>query len=245
MTHSILRTCVLLATLASSGARAATLYIATEQMAPSAMVEGGQVIGREVEKVRGLLERAGIDYTLDILPWNRAYTLVQSRPDMCVFSMSRTPEREALFKWVGPTLEGSWVLYGRADHSFNLRTLEDARPLRIGTYSGDARDAYLRARGFTVDPAQNEFANVKKLLAKRIDLWAVSLRDGSVAMQGQEWSDQVVPVLVFNRIKVYLACNPGVPDALVTKMNTALADMRRDGSVIKLERKYDHWAPAK
>jgi hypothetical protein len=54
----------------------------------------------------------------------------------CIFSTARTPERDALFKWVGPTDEAEWVLLGRADHSFQLRSLEDARPLRIGTYNG-------------------------------------------------------------------------------------------------------------
>jgi len=50
---------------------------------------------------------------------------------------------------------------------------------------------------------------------------------------------------VFNRVQVYLACNLAMPDALVERLNAALADMRRDGTVAKVEHKYEHWAPPK
>jgi polar amino acid transport system substrate-binding protein len=219
-----------------------TLIITAEHSPPASMLQGDQVIGRESEKIREMLARSGIAYTIDILPWKRAFTMAQRDPDTCVYSTSRTPEREKLFKWVGPTDEAEWVLIGRADHQFQLRTLEDARPLRIGTYNGDARDEFLRSRGFLVDPVQNDASNPKKLLLKRIDLWAVGMRAGSTALAQFPASEQIMPLLVFNRVKVYLACNRSVPDALVVKMNGALDSMRQDGTFVRLERKYEHWA---
>jgi polar amino acid transport system substrate-binding protein len=51
----------------------------------------------------------------------------------------------------------------------------------------------------------------------------------------------VVPVLVFNRIRVYLACNRAVPDALVARMNGALGTMERDGTARAIVHKYDDW----
>lgn len=230
-----------LATLGAA-ARGQQLYIAGEPLAPAAMNDGVKVIGRETEKIQELMRRSATPYTLELLPWKRAYTLVQSRMDMCVYSMTRTPEREKLFKWVGPTDEADWVFYGRADHRFPLKTLEDARPLRIGTYNGDARDSFLRSRGFQVDPVQDEMMNPKKLLMKRIDLWAVSIRAGSNPLGRYDWADQIVPLLVFNRVQVYLACNPAVSDASVARMNGVLAEMRRDGTFTRLNKKYEHWS---
>jgi ABC-type amino acid transport substrate-binding protein len=121
-------------------------------------------------------------YTIDLLPWKRAYTAALERPDACVFSTTRTPEREASFKWVGPIGEADWVLMARADRAFSLRSLDDARGYRIGTYNGDARDDYLRTRGFDVDPAQNDLINPRKLMMNRIDLWAASMQRGSLAL---------------------------------------------------------------
>lgn len=232
-------------TAPASATAAASLYIAGEPSPPSAMNDGTTITGRETEKIREIMARSATPYTLELLPWKRAYTLVQSRPAMCVYSMSRTPEREALFKWVGPTDEAEWVFYGRINHRFTLKTLEDARPLRIGTYSGDARDTFLRSRGFQLDAVQDDLINPKKLLMNRIDLWAVSLRVGSNPLASYDWADKVAPLLVFNRVQVYLACNLAVPDAHIARMNAALVTMRRDGTFNKINKKYEHWSQPK
>ena len=206
------------------------------------MQEGGKVIGSATDKVREAMARSDIAYSIEMLPWKRAYTSALSRVDGCVYSTTRTPEREHLFKWVGPTDEGEWVLLGRADRQYKLRTLEDARDLRIGTYHGDARDDYLRSRGYRVDPAPNDMINPPKLMMNRIDLWAAGLRRGSAVLELNGWTGKIVPVLTFNRVKLYLACNLAVPDATIDKLNAAFDAMARDGSARRAERRYDAWA---
>jgi polar amino acid transport system substrate-binding protein len=221
---------------------AVPLSITTEHSPPSSMLGADGVTGRETDKIRELMARTGTAYKIDLLPWKRAYLMARDNRQTCVYSTSRTPEREALFKWVGPTDEAEWQFWGRADHAFPLKTIDDARTLRIGTYIGDARDDYLRSRGFHVEPVSNDLVNPQKLLLKRIDLWAVGVRTGTVSQLRARWEDKVVPLLVFNHVKVYLACNPSVPDELIDRLNAAVAEMRRDGTMSRLERKYENWA---
>jgi polar amino acid transport system substrate-binding protein len=217
------------------------LYLTTEQAPPYSVREGERVIGIGADTVREIMGRANIDHTIELLPWKRAYAAALERSDACVFSTTRTPEREALFKWIGPIGEADWVLMGRADRKLHLDSLEDARNYRIGTYNGDARDQYLRARGFKVDPAPNDLLNLRKLMADRIDLWAASIRRGGVALARMGYADKVVPVFVFNRIRVYLACNRGVPDAMTARMETAYESMARDGSLERILHRYDSY----
>lgn len=221
---------------ASAPPAAPRLYITTELLAPSSRTEGERVDGVATAKVREVMRRAGVDYRLEVLPWKRAYRSALSRGDACVYSTTRTPERESLFKWVGPIDIAQWVLLGRADRKLQLRSLDDARGLRIGTYNGDAREAWLRSRGFSLDSTSNDLSNLHKLMAGRIDLWAASMRSDSDALARFGYEKQVVPVLVFKEIGVYLACNRAVPDGLVTRLNTAFAEMARDGSARKIER---------
>ncbi len=221
------------------------LFITTEHAPPAIMAEGERVLGYSSDKIHEIMARTGLSYSIDVLPWKRAYTSAVQRPNGCVYATTRTPERETLFKWVGPTDEGAWVLLGRADRNYQLTTLEDARGLRIGTYNGDVRDDYLRARGFTVDPAPSDLLNPQKLLMNRIDLWATGLRPGGGMLEQHGFAGKIVPVLIFNRVKAYLACNRAVPDALIDKMNAALDAMNRDGTSRRLERKYDNWTPRK
>ncbi|MTV40230.1 substrate-binding periplasmic protein [Duganella radicis] len=235
----IISTLFLLATCVRA-AGAASLHITTEHLPPSSMAGAdGVITGRATEKIRELMVRTGTDYKIELLPWKRALLMAQTQGQTCVYSTSRTPEREALFKWVGPTDEAEWQFWGRADHRFPLNSIDDARKLRIGTTIGDARDDYLRSRGFHVDAATNDLVNPQKLLLNRIDLWAVAIRNG-VAFPGHpDWADKIVPLLVFHRVKVYLACNPSVPDEVIDKLNAALAEMRRDGALARIDRKYD------
>ncbi|QGZ39800.1 polar amino acid transport system substrate-binding protein [Pseudoduganella flava] len=240
----------ILTMLAGAGACAATqagpgpvpawphLTITGENTPPTSMFVDGKPAGRQTDKVHEMLDRVGVPHSIDILPWKRAYMMAQRDALTCVYSTTRTPEREKQFKWVGPMVEIDWVLMGRADRKFHLRTLEDARTLRIGTYNGDARDEYLKSRGFNVDPVQNDASNPDKLLLNRIDLWAVAARPDLDMARELGRDGQFVPVLVFNRVRLYLACNPTVPDRLVDRMNAMFDTMRRDGTFARIDRRY-------
>jgi len=221
------------------------LFLATELAPPYSVREGEQVVGIGADTVREIMVRARIDHKIELLPWKRAYTAALERQDSCVFSTTRTPEREPLFKWIGPIGEADWVLMGRADRKLQLDSLDDARRYRIGTYNGDARDQYLRKLGFNVDPAPNDLLNLRKLMANRIDLWAASIRRGSATLERMGYADKIVPVLVFNHIRVYLACNRALPDELAARMSSALASMEQDGSLQQIVHRYDGYQPAR
>lgn len=235
------RCLALAATLVAAASPAATLTITTEDSPPYNMLADGKVIGISTDKIREVMARAEVAYKIDLLPWKRAYESALRQDHTCVYSTTRTPEREGLFKWVGPVAASEWVMFGRADREFNLKTLEDARALRIGTYNGDVRDAYLRSRGFAVDTATVDATNPRKLLVNRIDLWASGKFEGRAILKQNGWEDKVVPVLAFNKADLYLACNRSVPDGLIERLNAALAAMNRDGTAKALEREYERW----
>jgi polar amino acid transport system substrate-binding protein len=144
------------------------LAIVTESSPPSAMMGEQQVVGFATEKVRRIMERVGGDYQIALLPWKRAYALARTEPNTCVYSTTRVAEREALFKWIGPTHENDWTLFGRADRSYGIATIEDARKYRIGAYNGDVRSDALIADGFNVDTVQDRLSNPRKLMMSRI-----------------------------------------------------------------------------
>ena len=219
--------------LPSAATAAAGVRIVGEHLPPSSMMENNTVVGRETLKVREIMARAGIAYSIELLPWKRAYAQALREPDTCIFSTSRTVEREAQFRWIGPLNEAQWVLYGLAERRLALHTLDDARGLVIGTVLGDARDGFLRQRGLTVAPVTQEWLNPQKLLLGRIDLWAVGMAVGSKPFAGKEWENKVVPLLTFNRVQTYLACNKLLPEAQAAAMQRAAAAMRRDGSMAR------------
>jgi polar amino acid transport system substrate-binding protein len=214
------------------------LTITTESSPPSSMLVDGRVTGFAAEKIRLIMDRVGVNYDIDMLPWKRAYMMAQTQADTCVYSTTRIPERETMFKWVGPLHENDWTLFGRADRDYHVAALEDARNYRIGGTIGDVRSETLVAQGFMVDTVSDRMSNPRKLLVNRIDLWVSSLRVGNAVIAENGWGKEIVPVLTFKRTEQYLACNNNVPDALVARMNAALRALHSEGVVEAIERKY-------
>jgi polar amino acid transport system substrate-binding protein len=62
----------------------------------------GKITGSSAEVVREILRRLNQPDNITILPWARGYHLLKSRPNVVLFSTTRTKERENLFHWVGP-----------------------------------------------------------------------------------------------------------------------------------------------
>ncbi len=222
-------------------ARAAPLQLYTENTPPDIMRDGERIVGISPDKVREIMSRARISYTMEIMAWKRAYELALRTPNSCVFSTSRTPERESLFKWVGPLREFDWTLYGLANPPFQLSVLEDAKKLRIGGYNGDVRVQYLQDRGFTVDVAPDNFSNPRKLLGGRIDLWVTSHQLAHGLLEREGLVGKIVPLLTFHTSRAYLACNKAVPDATIGALSSAMADILKDGTAAAIDRKYANW----
>lgn len=219
---------------------AVTLTLTAEVTTPTVMMDGARVTGHAAEKIHEIMRRARIDYSMATMPWKRAYTLAATQPNPCVFMTTRTPDRDALFKWVGPISHSDWVLYGRAQRRYDFTTLEQAHGLRIGSYNGDSRGQYLAARGHAVEFVQNDESNPKKLMLDRIDLWVNSTRSSRPLLASLGLTGKVVPVLTFQQVKVYLACHQATSGPLVASMNAALHSMVADGTYKAIETKFEH-----
>jgi len=133
----------------------------------------GTVIGLVTEKVEEAMRRTRTPYHIEFLPWARALTYAQERAQHCVFSAARTPEREALFKWVGPLAQIDWVLYALAEQK-KPASLQELRHELIGGGVKNVTADWLARQGYRVDYSVSEDANIQKLLHGRVKYWASS-----------------------------------------------------------------------
>ncbi|HLA35337.1 MAG TPA: transporter substrate-binding domain-containing protein [Rhodocyclaceae bacterium] len=217
------------------------LLLATEEYPPFNMLDDkGNVIGVSTGIVRELMKslnyKPDIDYEIVSYPWARAIMLARTQTNACVYSMSRTPERELLYKWIGPLVTNEWALFARKPAA-RPASLDAVQLARIGSYNGDAIVPYLQSRGFTVDISANDDANPRKLMAKRIDYWATGLLIGNHLLKRQKLTE-IEPVLIFNKTEMYLACNATLPDEQFARMSQALAQLKSQGVIRKVFAEY-------
>lgn len=213
---------------------AGRMRIVTEEYPPFNMADSsGKVVGVATDIVKALMAQAKLDYSIELLPWQRAISMARDLHDVCVYSMSRTVEREASYQWIGPLVENEWSLFARASDLQPPKTLDDLRGKRVGSYSGDAIVRYLQDRQIEVDVATTDNSNPRKLLIGRIDYWGTGKLIGQHILK-QENIAGIVPVLTFNRTQMYLACNRATDQRLVNRLNQSLQTLDKNGSIERI-----------
>jgi polar amino acid transport system substrate-binding protein len=224
--------------LACTSAWADGLILTTEDAAPqNYSTDGGKtIVGSATEIINELFKRTQIKMTNTMYPWERAIEMARTEKDTCVYSTTRTEAREKSFSWVGPVAPNDWVLFAKADSKIQLNSLDDAKKYKVGGYRGDAVSLYLKDEKFRVDEATNDEQSIRKLDAGRIDLWATGIQSGPY--NAKKMKINVKPVLSFKKTELYLACNPSVSPEIISKLNNTLAAMVKDGTVGKINKKY-------
>ncbi len=78
------------------------IYMA-EDYAPANYLENGKLKGISVQILKLMWEKMGYpEQQVVVYPWARGYFYIKTKKNHVLFTMSRTKEREKLFKWVGP-----------------------------------------------------------------------------------------------------------------------------------------------
>lgn len=217
---------------------ASALTFTTEDAPPYNFSKDGKMTGSATDIMNEMLKRTGLQATITLLPWERAYSMGKDDKDTCVYSTTRTEPRESLFKWVGPLADNNWVLFAKMDSPIKIDKLDDAKKYKIGGYQGDAVAVFLQSKGFKVDETIKDPQNVDKLEAGRIDLWASGSQGGPFIAKQHNPPVKVKPVFNIKETQLYLACNKGMGDDLIKKMNDAIGGMIKDGTTQKIFAKY-------
>jgi polar amino acid transport system substrate-binding protein len=221
------------------------MVLLTENFSPFNMAADGKnyaadrnISGINAEIVREMFKRAGIAYSLTLrFPWERIYNQALEHPDQGLFSTTYTPEREPLFKWVGPLASTGWVLLAPAGSPMRLSSLDQAQQYRIGAYKNDAVSQHLESKGFEPINSLRDQENISKLLKGQIDLWATTDPVGPYLAK-QEGVSGLTTVLRFNDAQLFLALNKQTPDEVVTRLQKALNEMKSDGAIDAIMRRY-------
>ncbi|MGH8386018.1 MAG: substrate-binding periplasmic protein [Pseudomonas sp.] len=221
------------------------MVLLTENFPPYNMAKNGKnfaqgenIDGIATDIVREIFKRTDITYSLTLrFPWERVYKLALENPGYGAFVMARLPDRERLFKWVGPIGPDDWIMLAKADSKITLESLDDARKYKIGAYKGDAIAETLTKQGLKPVVVLRDQDNAKKLVNGQIDLWATGDPAGRYLAR-QEGVSGLKTVLRFNSAELYLALNKDVPDETVAKLQAALDQLRKEGKVEEIMARY-------
>ncbi|WP_168171443.1 ABC transporter substrate-binding protein [Lacimicrobium sp. SS2-24] len=221
------------------------LTIYTEHFPPYNYAQDGRVVGVNVKIVEQLCLRSGLHCDFELYPWLRAYALASKDSLGGLVSVSRTPEREQHFHWVGPLKSAQSYLYRLASRpDIRISSLEDAKAYTIAIGRGDVYERHLIDRGFSYDQNLVGFASkfdAMELFVKgKIDLIVGSeiVMPVWIERTGSAVGD-VEPVIALHNVGGnYLALNRDIPASIVEGMRETLQQLHQSGKYQTLVERY-------
>lgn len=140
--------------------------------------KNGELQGIAVSLLENAYQHANVSFDknkIQLRPWPRTYRNVLVRPNTMLFSMTRTKEREKLFKWAGPISKTKVVLLAKRSNNVMINSASDLSNYIVGGIRNDigltlARDLIVNNGQFRAFSSGSAIA--KMLNLGRIDLWA-------------------------------------------------------------------------
>jgi len=175
----------------------------------------------------------------EFLPWKRAMLLAESVPNVLFFSLSRTPEREGKFHWLGEVSPyGQYFYQLSSEPEIAVDSIEELRDLdvKIGVQDGSNLQAHLNKIGFegsrNVIPITDFHQGIEMLFLGRIDLLPLTgfLAEASACKQGYDGS-RLRPVIYVEALAkpLWAVFSKGTQPELVEAFKTEMAALMQEG----------------
>lgn len=212
------------------------LQVYTELNMPNNYLEyeEGPVVGYVTELVREVLNETGFDYNIEIVPWIRAVQAIDSSPNVIVYSMARTAEREDKYHWIGKTLPLDFYLYGLKDRVEELpKSLEEAVNASIGVIRADVVALYLESQQFTnLVYVRDPSLNLSMIERNRIDLFPYAKREiGLFAKRNGFDENKLIGMFKLDYISndLFIVASKGTSDSIIQKLRLAYQSVIASG----------------
>ena len=219
-----------------------TLQVYTEQYPPLTFRNSfGEITGFGSDIVYEIMKRSQLYEDVRLTFWSVGYELALNNPNVCLFTMDRTPIREELFQWVGPIGTNTTWFYTRAGSGTVINSLDDAKNLSaVGTVSSWFSTQYLQELGFTNLVSDREPAVMaQKLMDGEVDAFVctgVTFPDILASIE-YTW-DQVVPAFELMSTDYYIAFSLNTDQATIDQWQTTLDAMKQDGTYSAISAKW-------
>ncbi|WP_241481725.1 substrate-binding periplasmic protein [Rheinheimera mesophila] len=225
----IKRAVAVLFALSVIGVEAASLRIVTELSPPHQTVENGRVAGVSTQIVEATLQQAGLQSRIEVYPWARAFYIATSVPNVLIYNIARTAERENEFHWIGPVANyrlGLVRLAERTDLAPNH--LQDLGSAVIAVQRDDFSYHWLKQQGMRVGKELQLSADIleswRLLLKGKVDYVIddeAALRLMERQLVQPQGSTRFVLAIPQLEQKTYLAASKDTDPALVKKLQQA------------------------
>ena len=225
--------------------KTAPLIIA-EQMPPYNYMGPNGPTGISSEILQALLKHLDLHWPIEFMTWTVGYHIALREPNILLYSMLRTEDREELFQWVGPIFTDKMNLYRKGGRTeVNISSIKDALSYRIGVVEDNFEHHYFSDLGLSVGehlfPVEQQDQNFQALLDKRVDLIALTASQATQHIQAKGYStSQFEPVLEMKDISgdIYMVFSLETDSRYVQQFSDTLQQLKNTAAYSKILQKW-------
>ena len=222
-------------------AEAPKLRILTENYPPLSYIEDGVITGYGADVVSAIQRQLGTEFPVELHMWDKAYEMALSEPNVLLFTMERTKEREGLFQFVGPLGANTAWFYVPFGSKLEIKDLDAARKLKsIATTTNWFTEQELIRLGFknlvsVADPIET----IHMLLKGKADASVYTdITLPQLAKEAGIAPKELKPVLELMRSEYYLAFSAKTEPEIVKAWTEAFRKLEESGELKALKNRW-------
>jgi polar amino acid transport system substrate-binding protein len=222
------------------------LYLMSEEFPPYNYKENGEIKGTSIDLMDQILRKLHSKQNknnIHILPWARAYNYLLKKENTVLFVMTRTQNREKLFKWVGPISTARNVLIARKARHIKISSAEDIKKYAVGAVRNDAGAQLLISEAGIPEKkiylVPSAIQSIKMLNLDRIDLFAF---DENVTVwlikKNHLNPEDYETVFILQKGFHYFAFHRNTSDLIIENFQKTLDEIKLQGDYDKILDRY-------
>lgn len=205
----------------------------------------GLAAGMTIDILMAAFKKIGVRVSpaeIKTVPWNRSYKYVQTKPGTVLFSMTYTPEREKLVKFVGPALSSSVSIIAPKTSKLGSLKSGDLNELKIGVIRNDIGDQLVQ-KLVTTKGAIRRINSPEQLYALlksgKVDVvaYAVDVFQNTIKGLGEDHT-LYEGVYTLNTGQMGYAFHKSADSSVLKYLQQAIDDLKANGTIDNIIAKY-------
>lgn len=212
----------------------------SENYPPANFVQEGELKGITIESAKLMWQKLSMkEQPIYMVPWARGYRNTLLTPNSALFTMSRTEERENLFKWLGPLFQSRHMLIAKKSKNIKVSNLGELFQYNVATIRGDISEMSLQKIGY---PELN-MAKVTELerafymmQSDRVELLMVSIHGFTHLTEKLGVNaDLYEHVWHVNTVGNFIAFNKDTPDSIIERYRLVFEETEKERGEIRVK----------
>jgi polar amino acid transport system substrate-binding protein len=230
--------------LISFGSQSKEIEVVTEFLEPYQIKNpDGSLGGFSTDVVQALFKITQDHPEIQVMPWARAYEIALHKPNILIYSIAHTKDRDKKFHWIGDIKEERLYFWGLKKHyaksDYEVSALKNYK-IAVSRSSNSAQ--YLIAQKFSnIYQLANERQNMNMLFIDRVDLIlatqiTIETRAKNLGFDFNELQRLNEVAALNNTLSI--AFSIGTSPTLVQKYQAAFQQLETNGELAKLKEKW-------